>query len=306
MGAAVGSQQQRAVLASAMTVAQASGIVLAELALVEYQPPKLLLQSVVALGVVSVVVAARRLRKRPAEAGGLVRGRLEEYGTGLAVCLFAELCVLAALYFFGCYLAGNLVRDSGGPGEGPSQERVVAMIVGTVAVVALRWWRRTRSVAEGFNDGVRGLRRAERARAEQARRAREGGGRTGQLALQPGQVWYADVTFEEGTGSKDRPCVVLVVDPEGLGAWVAKITSQDSAARHGAVEIPMEGWDGGEKTRSWVDVRLPHFVDAHSFRRRAGTCPSRTYERDLRETRAQAHSLQRAAQARREAKPQAS
>lgn len=40
----------------------------------------------------------------------------------------------------------------------------------------------------------------------------------------PGEVWWATVPFEDGPGSKDRPCLVLSV--RGNSARVAKITTK--------------------------------------------------------------------------------
>jgi hypothetical protein len=52
----------------------------------------------------------------------------------------------------------------------------------------------------------------------------------------PGEIWWADVPYEDGAGSKVRPCLVLRTGR--YGAQVLKITSQDKSNRTDHVRIP--------------------------------------------------------------------
>ncbi|MEK8143470.1 type II toxin-antitoxin system PemK/MazF family toxin [Streptomyces sp. M10(2022)] len=47
----------------------------------------------------------------------------------------------------------------------------------------------------------------------------------------PGEIWWAQVPYEDGPGSKDRPCLVLSV--RGSTVVVAKITSKHHEERPG-------------------------------------------------------------------------
>jgi mRNA-degrading endonuclease toxin of MazEF toxin-antitoxin module len=91
---------------------------------------------------------------------------------------------------------------------------------------------------------------------------------------QPGQVWWAEVPFEDGHGSKDRPVVVLRRD--GGHRVVLMVSSQDKAGRRGWVALDRRGWDR-RPGRSWVrtDREIP--LRGRDFRRRAGRCPAETW-----------------------------
>lgn len=60
--------------------------------------------------------------------------------------------------------------------------------------------------------------------------------RTGSGSPAPREIWWAEVPFEDGTGAKDRPCLVLRV--HGGTATVAKITSKHHAERPGVLALP--------------------------------------------------------------------
>ncbi|WP_407345295.1 type II toxin-antitoxin system PemK/MazF family toxin [Pengzhenrongella phosphoraccumulans] len=51
-----------------------------------------------------------------------------------------------------------------------------------------------------------------------------------------GEIWFAQVPFRDGTGSKDRPVLVLSVD--GRACTVAQFTSQDRDARRDYLRVP--------------------------------------------------------------------
>ncbi|MGY1649822.1 type II toxin-antitoxin system PemK/MazF family toxin [Geodermatophilus sp. SYSU D01119] len=85
-----------------------------------------------------------------------------------------------------------------------------------------------------------------------------------------GEIWWADVPFEEVADSKDRPC--LVIDANSERAVVLMITSVDKSGRPGYVWMDSTGWYEGEKS-SWlkIDRRIP--LKRADFRRYAGPCP---------------------------------
>ncbi|SCG46579.1 type II toxin-antitoxin system PemK/MazF family toxin [Micromonospora siamensis] len=93
--------------------------------------------------------------------------------------------------------------------------------------------------------------------------------RTGETP-RPGEIWWADVPYEDGTGSKVRPCLVLRADRRG--ADVLKITSQDKSDRDDHVRIPTRSWDASADHDSFLDVSEPIRVTAAAFADRAGTC----------------------------------
>lgn len=66
-----------------------------------------------------------------------------------------------------------------------------------------------------------------------------------------GEVWYADVPFEEGTGSKDRPVLVLAVT--GGSCEIARFTTTDRSSRRDYVRAP-QGVPGLPKA-SWLELR---------------------------------------------------
>ncbi|MEV4520102.1 type II toxin-antitoxin system PemK/MazF family toxin [Micromonospora tulbaghiae] len=86
----------------------------------------------------------------------------------------------------------------------------------------------------------------------------------------PGEIWWADVPYADGTGSKVRPCLVLRVD--GRDAEVLKITSQDKSDRDDHLPIPTRDWDPDADHDSYLDVSEPIPVPLSAFADRAGTC----------------------------------
>jgi hypothetical protein len=77
----------------------------------------------------------------------------------------------------------------------------------------------------------------------------------------PGEVWWAEVPFEERRGSKDRPCLVL--SKSRRHARVLMFTSQDKAGRQGYVAVPAAMWRDGRhsflKTDRVISVRRERF-----------------------------------------------
>ena len=86
-----------------------------------------------------------------------------------------------------------------------------------------------------------------------------------------GEVWFAQVPFEDGSGSKDRP--VLVLSVTGRTCSVARFTSQNRDARrdHERVPVGVTGLSGA----SWINLR-PTTLRTSAFRRRTGK-PGKAY-----------------------------
>lgn len=75
-----------------------------------------------------------------------------------------------------------------------------------------------------------------------------------------GQFWMATVPFEDGSGSKDRPC--LVVGGTARSLRVLYVTSQDKDANRHYIRLPHLNWTGavGRKA-SWMRVTDPRDTD---------------------------------------------
>jgi mRNA-degrading endonuclease toxin of MazEF toxin-antitoxin module len=85
-----------------------------------------------------------------------------------------------------------------------------------------------------------------------------------------GEIWWADVPYADGTGSKVRPCLVV---RRRLGRVVVlKITSQDKAHRRDHVRIPAQDWDPCARHDSYLNLGEPLTVRPRAFERRAGVC----------------------------------
>ncbi|MEU0353892.1 type II toxin-antitoxin system PemK/MazF family toxin [Streptomyces cyaneofuscatus] len=96
-----------------------------------------------------------------------------------------------------------------------------------------------------------------------------------------GEVWWADVPYEDGPGSKDRPCLVLSVRGRGRGRTVivAKITSKHHEERPGVIALPA-GTVGDQRGRqSFLETDELREVALGGFRRRVGTVDAEVWER---------------------------
>ncbi|MEU5161007.1 type II toxin-antitoxin system PemK/MazF family toxin [Streptomyces sp. NPDC020875] len=94
--------------------------------------------------------------------------------------------------------------------------------------------------------------------------------------LRPGDIWWADVPYEDGPGSKDRPCLVLRVG--SATARVAKITSRPDP-RPGVIPLP-PGTVGDARGRaSYLETDELRDVRVSAFRRKAGTLPPELWDR---------------------------
>ncbi|MFF3068522.1 type II toxin-antitoxin system PemK/MazF family toxin [Kitasatospora sp. NPDC057936] len=101
-----------------------------------------------------------------------------------------------------------------------------------------------------------------------------GSGRSGPA---PQEIWWAEVPFEDGPGSKDRPCLVLRVD--GRTATVAKITSKHHAERPGVLPLPPGSVGDSQGRTSWLETDELRRVPLSAFRRRAGTVDRQVWNR---------------------------
>ena len=93
--------------------------------------------------------------------------------------------------------------------------------------------------------------------------ARSGGGRP-----KPAEIWWAEVPFEDGPGTKDRPCLVLVV--HGERATVAKITSKYHDERAGVIPLPPGAVGDAQGRASFLETDELREVPVWEFRRRVG------------------------------------
>jgi len=85
---------------------------------------------------------------------------------------------------------------------------------------------------------------------------------------EPREIWWAAVPFEDGPGSKDRPCLVLHRDAGT--ATVLKITSKHHTERPGILPLP-PGTVGDRAHRaSWLETDEAREVPLDAFRRRVG------------------------------------
>lgn len=92
-----------------------------------------------------------------------------------------------------------------------------------------------------------------------------------------GEYWFAEVPFEDGTGSKDRP--VLVLGYRGGSVKVLTLTSQDQSARRGYVKVNTSDWATAGRHASWLRMDRVVTLDSGAMRRRAGYVGTSTWSR---------------------------
>ncbi|MFD6426613.1 type II toxin-antitoxin system PemK/MazF family toxin [Streptomyces sp. NPDC060198] len=95
-----------------------------------------------------------------------------------------------------------------------------------------------------------------------------GRGRGAGRLPEPGEIWWAEVPYEDGPGSKDRPCLVLSVRSDR--AVVAKITSKHHEERPGVIALPAGTVDDAQGRRSFLETNELRDVAVGGFRRRVG------------------------------------
>ncbi|GAA3146779.1 hypothetical protein GCM10010521_37430 [Streptomyces rameus] len=84
----------------------------------------------------------------------------------------------------------------------------------------------------------------------------------------PGDIWWADVPYEDRDGVKDRPCLVLAV--RGDRATVAKITSKYHDERSGVIPLPPGAVGDSQGRPSFLETDELREVPVDGFRRRVG------------------------------------
>jgi len=145
---------------------------------------------------------------------------------------------------------------------------------GLVALLAL-----VAAVADGRGRGGRRPRGRSGARPGGRTRPGAGPGRVPEPGRGPraGEIWWAEVPYEDGPGAKDRPCLVLRV--RGGSALVAKITSKNHADRPGVIALP-DGAVGDARGRaSFLETDELREVAVRVFRRRVGTVDREVWAR---------------------------
>lgn len=99
------------------------------------------------------------------------------------------------------------------------------------------------------------------------------GSRSGDRVPRRGEVWWAEVPFEDGPGSKDRPCLVLAV--RGTSVRVAKITTKRHAELPGVLPLPAGIVDDAAGRQSYLETGELRDVPLPAFRRHAGAVDAR-------------------------------
>ncbi|MFJ9676564.1 type II toxin-antitoxin system PemK/MazF family toxin [Streptomyces sp. NPDC101194] len=93
----------------------------------------------------------------------------------------------------------------------------------------------------------------------------------------PGEIWWAEVPYEDGPGAKDRPCLVLSV--RGGSARVAKITSKHHQERPGVIALPAGTVGDARERASFLETDELREVAVRGFRRRVGVVDPAVWER---------------------------
>ncbi|MEV4329626.1 type II toxin-antitoxin system PemK/MazF family toxin [Streptomyces sp. NPDC049597] len=124
------------------------------------------------------------------------------------------------------------------------------------------------AVSDGLGRGARRPAGRRRPPGRPGERARERGVRP-KGRPSPGEIWWADVPYEDGPGSKDRPCLVLSV--RGGTALVAKITSRYHDERSGVIALPPGTVGDAQGRPSFLETDELRDVRVGEFRRRVGT-----------------------------------
>jgi mRNA-degrading endonuclease toxin of MazEF toxin-antitoxin module len=93
----------------------------------------------------------------------------------------------------------------------------------------------------------------------------------------PGEIWWANVPFEDGPGSKDRPCLVLSV--RGRRARVAKITTKRHDGRAGVIALPADAVGDARGRPSFLETEELREVRVREFRRRVGAADAQVWSR---------------------------
>ncbi|WP_336322955.1 type II toxin-antitoxin system PemK/MazF family toxin [Streptomyces lavendofoliae] len=132
--------------------------------------------------------------------------------------------------------------------------------LGAVVVIAL-----VAAVSDASGRRRPGGRRGSRPEGRTRPPARPG--RAPKARPRAGEIWWADVPYEDGPGSKDRPCLVLAV--RGDTALVAKITSRYRDERPGVIALRPDAVGDVRGRPSFLETDELRDVPLGRFRRRA-------------------------------------
>ena len=92
---------------------------------------------------------------------------------------------------------------------------------------------------------------------------------------EPRQIWWADIAFSDGSGWKNRPCLVIRTYRDHV--VVLPITSQDKSHRRDHIEIPTARWDPRAEYDSFLNLAEPRALTDRAFTRVAGLCDDGTW-----------------------------
>ncbi|MEU6985557.1 type II toxin-antitoxin system PemK/MazF family toxin [Streptomyces sp. NPDC046324] len=92
-----------------------------------------------------------------------------------------------------------------------------------------------------------------------------------------GEIWWADVPYEDGPGSKDRPCLVLSL--RGDRVLVAKITSKYHDERPAVIALPPGSVGDAQGRPSFLETDELREVPVWEFRRRVGAADPTVWDR---------------------------
>lgn len=81
--------------------------------------------------------------------------------------------------------------------------------------------------------------------------------------IPPGTVLWAMVPYDDGSGQKDRP--VLVLGSQGHSLAVLKLTTRDKAQRRDCLRLGASGWDVRGRS-SWLDCGRVIHIDIRRVR----------------------------------------
>ncbi|MFI1015903.1 type II toxin-antitoxin system PemK/MazF family toxin [Streptomyces sp. NPDC020965] len=88
----------------------------------------------------------------------------------------------------------------------------------------------------------------------------------------PGEIWWAMMPFADGSGAKDRPCLVLSVSAHSVVA--AQITSKYHPHARDAIALPPGSVDDRLDRPSYLRAAERREVHLSALRRRVGpVCP---------------------------------
>ncbi|PWI45297.1 type II toxin-antitoxin system PemK/MazF family toxin [Streptomyces sp. ICBB 8177] len=147
---------------------------------------------------------------------------------------------------------------------------VVLALVAAVADGRLRdGGRRSRATRRSSgSSGAVSRRPAGRVRPPRGPAAGRPSGAVAGVGPRPGEIWWAEVPYEDGPGAKDRPCLVLSV--RGEAARVVKITSKYHGELPGVIALPPGAVGDARGRTSYLETEETRQVPLHGFRRRVG------------------------------------